>query len=101
MVFGQRNAVAAEVLGDGLPELKETLGRPIGQDFVVEGVKGVDDRPGCRDIGVADIQEINLQAPLDRVVGVGFELPDRGCLNGPSAIRNIHGKVLLARRFCV
>ena len=53
----ERDAVRAEVIGDGLAQLEEALGRPVGQDRVVEIVEGVDDGLRRRDIGVADVQE--------------------------------------------
>ena len=85
------DAVAAEIAGDGLPQLQKSLGRAVAQDQVVVAPDGVEDGLGRRDVGVADVEVIDFDALGHGRVGVGLELPDRRSLDGLAAPGDIHG----------
>ena len=60
VVGAERNAVGREIAGHGLAELEEALGRAVAEDGLVVGAEGVEDRPRRRDVGVADVQMVDL-----------------------------------------
>jgi hypothetical protein len=90
VIGGERDVIPAEVIGDGLTQLEEPLGRTVGQDGIFEIAEGVEDRLRGGDIGVTYVQEMDLYTPLDGVVGIGFELPDGRGLDGASSVGDIH-----------
>jgi hypothetical protein len=53
-------------------------------------VESVDNRLWSGDVGVPDIQEIDLDASSDGFIGIRLEFPDGRSLDGAAAFGNMH-----------
>ena len=81
LLGGDLQVVVGEVFTDCLPEVGFPLGVTVGNDGSGEVPDGVDDLRGGVDVGLADVQMVDIGAPLLSGVCEGDELPDRGSLH--------------------